>query len=514
MPPPLAAYRLSRQAVRKLRAVAVSLCWGLGIVAVTGGCATTTRDAQPTAPPYQAQATFDEVWQAVADENVAALREGVDWNAIRDEFTPQVAKVRSNDELRSLLESMLARLGKSHFGIIPGSLASAEPNEEGSAAERHAGHSHHANDVHESPGTHENQGTHDGHEEEQSEGGGDLGIWFRRVGTQILTVAPRPGGAADRAGIGAGWELRAVDGRAVRVPVADLEPLERTLMASPPKPGDAMRRYRAESAAASIVSAVPGQTLALRFRDAEGRERDVTLRAEAERGEIVEFGNLPPMSAYVESRIVGDGEWKDAGFPAPAGRIGYIAFNLWMVGTAIQIDQAIDRFRDCDAIIVDLRGNPGGVGGLAMGIGGHFLGEPKNLGTMSNRGGAIEFRVNPRRVSPTGERVEPYAGPLVILLDPLSASTSEIFAAGLQELGRATVIGQTSAGAALPSIARRLPNGDVLQMAVADFVTPNGNRIEGAGVTPNVVVELSQPLLATERDPTLAAALRHLSTPR
>jgi carboxyl-terminal processing protease len=130
---------------------------------------------------------------------------------------------------------------------------------------------------------------------------------------------------------------------------------------------------------------------------------------------------------------------------------------------------------------------------------------------MTNREGFIDFLVNPRRATADGRLVKPYAGPLAILVDPLSASTSEIFAAGLQELGRAVVIGQTTAGAALPSMATKLPNGDVLQFAVADFVTPEGNRIEGHGVVPDLPVTLTAELLAREPDPVLAAALRWIA---
>ena len=162
-------------------------------------------------------------------------------------------------------------------------------------------------------------------------------------------------------------------------------------------------------------------------------------------------------------------------------------------------------------VLLDLRGNPGGLGAMAMGLGGHFLDQPKSLGRMSNREGFIDFLVNPRRATADGRSVKPYAGPLVILVDPLTASTSEIFAAGLQELDRAVVIGQTSAGAALPSVAVRLPNDDVLQYAMADFVTPRGNRIEGHGVVPDVVVPLSAELLRREPDPALAAALRWIA---
>jgi carboxyl-terminal processing protease len=133
-------------------------------------------------------------------------------------------------------------------------------------------------------------------------------------------------------------------------------------------------------------------------------------------------------------------------------------------------------------MIIDLRGNPGGAGGMAMGVAGHVMDEPKSLGAMRTRDTTLEFKVNPRRSTPQGERVEPFSGPVAIVVDPLSASTSEIFAGGLQKLGRARVFGRTSAGAALPAQMKSLPSGDALLFAFANFTLPDGSTIEGVGV--------------------------------
>jgi carboxyl-terminal processing protease len=493
-------------------AILVSALIGACSAAPKGAPQPTTAGPAAVRPPTLAIETFDEVWRSVAAEEFAPLREGVDWTAIGNEFRPRVAAARSDAEVRVILESMLGRLKQSHFGIIPGDVA---------ASEEHAKHG--AND----PSTIEMGSEGDGSEDDGSEAGsGDLGVWFRLIEEdgrpRIVTVAPRSGGPADRAGIRAGWELLAVNGRTVSVPSASLptdhgsSATSATGDSTQPRPeprmqpGDAMRRFNAQRRAANSVRAEPGETVVLTLRDDLGTEHRASVTAQSFGGEIAEFGDLPPMEVLVTTRLIEPAELKAAGAEAEATnlRIGVIAFNIWMLPIAAEIDAAVDRFRDCDAIIMDLRGNPGGIGGLAMGVGGHFLDTPESLGTMSNLGGTMDFRVNPRRVSVDAKRVQPYAGPLFVLIDPLSASTSEIFAAGLQELGRATVVGQRSAGAALPSIVRRLPNGDVLQMAVADFVTPRGNRIEGRGVAPDIEVLLCADRLSLESDPTLAAALR------
>src|SRR6185436_9633416 len=102
--------------------------------------------------------------------------------------------------------------------------------------------------------------------------------------------------------------------------------------------------------------------------------------------------------------------------------------------------------RQADGIVIDLRGNPGGLADMIRGIAGHFLSTPELLGRVHMRGVELEFRANPRRSTADGRRVEPFAGPLAILVDELTASASECFAGGLQSLGRARVFGTRTMG--------------------------------------------------------------------
>jgi carboxyl-terminal processing protease len=125
----------------------------------------------------------------------------------------------------------------------------------------------------------------------------------------------------------------------------------------------------------------------------------------------------------------------------------------------------------------------------------------------------LNFASNPRLVSAAGERVEPYAGRVAILMDGLSGSASECFAGGMQSLGRARVFGQRSMGQALPALFDRLPNGDVLIHAYGDFVTATGERLEGRGVVPDEEVPLRREDLLAGRDATLERALAWMDEP-
>jgi hypothetical protein len=188
-------------------------------------------------------------------------------------------------------------------------------------------------------------------------------------------------------------------------------------------------------------------------------------------GTLVRFGNLPEMRLVFESHALEDGT-------------GYIRFNEFLDPASImpKFQAAVKSFSKSPGIILDLRGNPGGIGIMAMGVAGFFVDkEGQKLGEMKTRDTTLKFVIFPRP--------EVYAGPLAILLDRYSASTTEILAGGLQDLGRARIFGTRSMGAALPSDIIRLPNGDGFQYAQASYTSVNGKTLEGNGVMPDVVVE-------------------------
>ena len=126
---------------------------------------------------------------------------------------------------------------------------------------------------------------------------------------------------------------------------------------------------------------------------------------------------------------------------------------------------------------------------------------------MIQRGVTMKFVANPRLVDTRNQRVAPFSGPMAVLVDELSISTSELFAGGMKALGRARIVGSQSAGQALPSVPERLPNGDILYHAIADFLAPTGKSLEGDGVAPDERVTLTRRALLDGKDPAKEAAL-------
>jgi carboxyl-terminal processing protease len=154
------------------------------------------------------------------------------------------------------------------------------------------------------------------------------------------------------------------------------------------------------------------------------------------------------------------------------------------------------------------RGNVGGMVGMIIGVAGHFTPKPLTLGSLVARDNTLRLPANPRFVDSSGKRVEPFSGPVAILVDEITASASEVFTGGLQEHGRVRVFGRTTAGQALPAVHNKLPNGDALYHPVADFLTGSGVRFEGRGVVPDEPVALDRNALLAGRDQVLERAIQ------
>jgi carboxyl-terminal processing protease len=402
--------------------------------------------------------TFDSAWSRIATTHYAEDYGGTDWTGVRAELRPLAAEAGTLGALRRVIEAMLDRLDDSHYALIPREAADAL---------------------------------------EQVDGGrrvsGDAGVQVRLVGDEMVVWRVDPDGAGAAAGVRTGWTLLGVAGRPYAPRIAALRSL--------PAADQRTALTRLLYAANAELAGEAGQEVTLLLLDADRIEVRRTVELRPTRGEVVRFGNLPPVIAVLEQERI----------DAAGVCVGLIRLNIWVVPLAAAFDAAIDATRDCAGIVVDIRGNPGGVAGMVMGTAGHFLNDTLPLGFMRTRTSELRFKANPRRVRRDGSPTQPFAGPVAVLIDEMSASTSEFFAAGLQGVGRARVFGSGSAGQALPALLVRLPTGDVLMHVVADFTGPGGVRIEGRGVLPDVRVASTRQDLLEQRDAPLDAALQWIT---
>ena len=395
-------------------------------------------------------ASFEQVWSTVRDKHWETKPAGLDWQAIHEEFLPRVQNAQSTDAARAAMREMLARLHQTHFGILS---SSAVADVDGGAG-----------------------------------GDGTTGIDVRVLDGRAIVTEVEPGSAAARAGVKTGWEIVSVEDRELRpliaklvadVSVHDLQ-LTRAVLARTTGPVGATHRF--------VFSA-----------SENGSPMTRHLALAQPRGEMAGFGNLAPQPVWFSASRIG-----------PDRKIALIRLTVFLdlVRVMNQFGEAVKSCGDCRGIIIDLRGNPGGIGGMAMGLAGWLIHPDQKtqpdlrLGSMFMRGAALKFFINPR--------ADAFQGPVAILVDGASASTSEIFAGGLQDLHRARVFGTRTAAAALPSVITRLPNGDGFQYAVANYISEGGRALEGNGVTPDVEVRLTREGLLAGHDAVVDAAVEWL----
>ena len=418
--------------------------------------ATTAVASLASTPVTEPLVTFDSAWTIIGRTHWDTTYNGVNWRALRDTLRPKAAAAKTTGELRAVLSAMVGSLHQSHFSIIPREISDASSNTSATSSAL-AGE----------PGT--------------------TGATFRWLDNSLIVTHVPPKSAAAVAGVKTGWVLESVAGCAVATRMARV----------PTDPDPRRQALLGFSVGSQMLAGTVGQRVSATFRDGDGKARVTSIELEKEPGTVAKFGNLPPLqSSLSHERMTVGGK-----------TIGIIAFNIWMPVLGPQFDAALDSLRDADAIILDVRGNFGGVGGMSMGIAGHFLDSALVIGTMLQRGSTLKFTANPRRVDTKNRAVKPYAGPVALLVDELSISTTEIFAGGMQQVGRARVFGTQTSGQALPSVPERLPNGDILYHAIANFVSPTGKAVEGEGVKPDVVTPLTRKALLEGKDPAREAAL-------
>jgi len=152
-------------------------------------------------------------------------------------------------------------------------------------------------------------------------------------------------------------------------------------------------------------------------------------------------------------------------------------------------------------LILDLRGNPGGLLDQAVSVSDLFLDEGVIVTQQDRRGHRTVYH------SQSGQIAEDI--PLVVLIDGGSASASEVVAGALQDRGRAALIGQNSFGKGLVQHVHDLPGGSQVHVTVALWFTPNETPIQDQGLAPDVVVEDSA--AEAGRDPFIDAALEYLA---
>jgi carboxyl-terminal processing protease len=416
------------------------------------------------------------VWQTVRDRHYDPKLGGVDWNAVRARYEPLALGAPDDAAFYRTLNQMVGELGQSHM-LVSGPGADEEPEAEPAA---NAAPGRGPEPVSAAAGG--SPGAPDLGAPVIVNGTGDPGLVVRSIEGRAIVTSVRAGSSAQRKGILPGFVVERIAGRAITSganPTRPLRPVE--------------ERFALRRLALHRLQGPVGSRVTLEYLDNADRPGKVVLDRDAPAGPARQIGHLPPL--YPETHV------------AIVDGVGVLAINLFLLDPTLgEVKRAMDKFRALHVrgVILDLRGNPGGIGAMSIPVAAEFVSSPTTLGTIHFRTFTQTFTAQPSM----GRTA--FTGPLVILTDEGSASTSEILAGGLQEAGRARIIGEGTLGAVLPSVIEELPGGAVMQVVVADFQTPKGVLLEGRGVKPDLQVPETRDAFRAGRDPILRAGLESI----
>lgn len=291
-----------------------------------------------------------------------------------------------------------------------------------------------------------------------------LGVELKPQDESLLIVRVIPGSPAQRAGLQAAERIVAVDGRTTR----ELTP----------------------DRAANLLQGEAGTSVELTLVGTSQPARRLTVRRER-----VEVPSID--QAQILDRATG---------------AAYLRLTCFQETTSHDLERALwDLYRaGMRSLIIDLRGNPGGLLVTAVEVADKFLDQGV---IVSTRGRTPQENVTYTAHAPGTWRV-----PLVLLIDQDSASAAEIFAGAIQDHGRGTLVGRRSYGkGSVQGIFPLNVGGAGVRLTTAKFYSPAGRPYSGVGIEPNIVVrQTARPIdgslpagaLSAASDPVLATALQ------
>jgi len=169
-------------------------------------------------------------------------------------------------------------------------------------------------------------------------------------------------------------------------------------------------------------------------------------------------------------------------------KIGYIRLIQFNEPTAEELSKALDDLQKqgMQALILDLRNNPGGLLNSAVDVCAQFL--SPNTKIVSTQGRVASQQHD---YSTSGVKKERPNFPMVLLVNEGSASGAEIVAGALKDLHRAVLVGETTFGKGSVQNVMQLPDGSAVRLTTAKYYTPSKQVIQGNGVTPNIKVTMT-----------------------
>jgi carboxyl-terminal processing protease len=322
-------------------------------------------------------------------------------------------------------------------------------------------------------------------ENRQKQQGVTIGFQMTELEGKVAVTEVFPDSNAAHAGIEPGMTVLTVDGKPIAERIAEVA--QKVIASS----SDRITRVRV------YAGVFPGP--------AESSFKIGLERADGSKFEAAVTKQIVPRPPDVESHLL------------PSG-YAYIRFDGFQPAVTQEFKEALEKFHGAPGLIVDLRGNGGGRSDVLSALAGFFFNSKTVLAEFMTRKDVADSEKSSstkehRKFNAGKEGGQMYAGPIVILTTTYSGSSSELFAGGLQEVGRAKVVGSQTCGCVI-GISRneRMKGGGVLEVSQILWFTPRGRKLEGDGVIPDKIVAPTIADLQQKRDVVLEQAVELLKT--
>ncbi len=422
--------------------------------------------------------SFIKVWETLRDNYFDQTFNGLDWNAVKAEYRPRVIAAKNDLEFHSQMQEMIGRLERSHFAIVPPEvyreIETAKTEAKKREKERSAARSETSGD----------DGDDDEPHFDESETQFGIGVELRLIDGKFVISGLDDNSAAGYAGVKPGFILDKINGVSLSEMVSRITVYYSSLGT------EKFLKYLPLQVGPWFLNGEKDSFVTITCLDGDNKAVDFRIRREPLRGRNVVLGeNLPDQYLKFVTRDIDPD-------------VGYLRFNLFAKPVVDEFCDAIRRNAGKKALIIDLRGNTGGLLGPLYALSGMLTDDQIDIGTMIYKVGREPMIARSMKNN--------FKGKLVFLVDRYTISAAEIFAGAVQDNKRALIIGEKTAGEALPAISVVLPTGGVMLYPIANFKTKTGRLLEGVGVVPDVVVNIDRKTLLGGADPQLARAIAEI----
>lgn len=422
--------------------------------------------------------TFDKVVSILTQNYFDPNYNGLDWPKVKADYRILVAATKTDTQLYNILDELVSKLGRSHLGIIRPEIFEQFKDARAAALRNDPSSQKNSADsedrLHADDDDDPDIGLIDDHLSQYG-----VGISLRLLDGKFVVVDVEPQSSAEKAGMTTGMiidKISSVSLDTMYKMTADKFPDLKTA-----------QRYLPLQIENFLLNGGENTEVTVDYFDKDGRPLQARLARHARPGQLITIGsNIPPQYFLFETKDL-------------SPKVGYIKFNAFAPPAVEKLCSALSQFKNKEALIIDLRGNIGGLMLAIQGIAGMLSSEPMDFGRSIYRDRTDQLKISPK--------VKNFSGRLVFLVDGHTVSAAEILASGLQESGRATIVGETTAGEALPAVSVTLPTGARLVYPIANYITHYGFSVEGKGVIPDVMIGRSRSELLNGRDSQLEKAI-------